>query len=189
MAEEPGAPLPRNAGTTTASQPTPNLTVDEFQRHGRKEVSSFDGGTKPEQWPTEQPRYLSPSPSPSARLSPETGGLLDPPEGHQVLRPQLPFFQRFWARNKGATLVALSQFFGALMNMSARLLELEGDGMHPVQVLLLRQSMTSVCCLTYMWWKKTPGAPFGTRDIRLLLFIRGFSGFFGIYGYVELHVP
>lgn len=90
--------------------------------------------------------------------------------------------QRFWAKNKGAVLVALSQGFGALMNLSARLLETEGDGMHPVQVLFLRQSITSLCCLAYMWWMGTPGAPFGGKEIRILLLIRGIAGFFGIYG-------
>lgn len=72
------------------------------------------------------------------------------------------------------------------MNLSARLLEFEGHGMHPVQVLLLRQALTSLCCFTYMWWMKTPGAPFGGWEIRILLFIRGISGFFGIFGFVSL---
>lgn len=96
--------------------------------------------------------------------------------------PKEKMLQRFWRKNKGAVLVAVSQFFGALMNLSARLLEFEGDGMHPVQVLLLRQVMTSICCFVYMWWKSTPGAPFGGRDIQLLLLIRGVAGFFGIFG-------
>ncbi|KAI6779817.1 tip49 [Emericellopsis cladophorae] len=110
-------------------------------------------------------------------------------------RPELPlkqsFLQRFWARNKGPVLVATSQFFGALMNLSARLLETDGEGMHPVQVLLMRQSITSLCCFMYMWWMSTPGGPFGTKDIRILLLIRGLSGFFGIYGmwYSMMYLP
>ena len=39
-----------------------------------------------------------------------------------------------WSRNKGVALVLLSQFFGALMNVTTRLLETDGDGMHPLQV-------------------------------------------------------
>ncbi|KAJ4254868.1 hypothetical protein NW762_009666 [Fusarium torreyae] len=91
-------------------------------------------------------------------------------------------WQRFWARNKPAAYVALSQFFGALMNLSARLLELEGDGMHPVQALLMRHSITAVLCTAYMWWSKTPDFPFGKKEIRWLLWLRGGCGFWGIFG-------
>jgi hypothetical protein len=47
------------------------------------------------------------------------------------------WLQSFWARNKGLLLVLLSQFFGTLMNVTTRLLEVEGNngkGMHPFQV-------------------------------------------------------
>lgn len=99
--------------------------------------------------------------------------------------------QRTYSRNKGVLLVALSQLFGALMNLSARLLELEGDGMHPFQVLLARQSLTMICCVAYMWWYKTPGFPFGPKEVRWLLVLRGFSGFFGISGMwiSMIHLP
>ena len=36
----------------------------------------------------------------------------------------------------------MSQFFGALMNVATRLLELDGEGMHPFQVLFVRMGMT-----------------------------------------------
>lgn len=42
-----------------------------------------------------------------------------------------------WARYKGVALVISSQFFGALMNVTTRLLEINGShgkGMHPFQV-------------------------------------------------------
>jgi hypothetical protein len=45
----------------------------------------------------------------------------------------------FWNRNKGPLFVLLSQLFGTLMNVTTRLLELEGNngkGMHPFQVCL-----------------------------------------------------
>lgn len=43
----------------------------------------------------------------------------------------------FWLHNKGLALVLLAQFFGGLMNVTTRLLELNGphgEGMHPFQV-------------------------------------------------------
>lgn len=46
-------------------------------------------------------------------------------------------WEAFWSKNKGLALVMLSQFFGALMNVTTRLLETDGShgkGMHPFQV-------------------------------------------------------
>ena len=46
-------------------------------------------------------------------------------------------WEAFWSRNRGLALVMLSQLFGALMNVTTRLLELDGShgkGMHPFQV-------------------------------------------------------
>jgi len=40
----------------------------------------------------------------------------------------------FWARNKGIVAMLVSQFFGTLMGLTTRFLELEGEGMHPFQV-------------------------------------------------------
>lgn len=134
-------------------------------------------------------------------LSPAASPLLEPiPSGALVNhgadvdideQQQVPAWKRFWVRNRPALLVALSQFFGSLMNLSARLVELEGKGMHPVQILLIRQSMTTICCSMYMWWMATPEFPLGRREIRHLLLLRGFSGFFGIYGvwYSMAYIP
>ncbi|KAM0330491.1 hypothetical protein ACHAQA_003435 [Verticillium albo-atrum] len=99
--------------------------------------------------------------------------------------------QKIWFRNRGVFLVALSQFFGALMNLAARLLELEGDGMHPFQVLFARQSVTMLCATAYMYWKRTPDFPFGNPEVLWLLIARGVSGFFGIYGlwYSMMYLP
>jgi drug/metabolite transporter (DMT)-like permease len=88
----------------------------------------------------------------------------------------------FWHRNQGLFLVSFSQLFGALMNVATRLLELEGEGMHPFQVLFARMTLTSFFCCIWMWRKKTPDFPIGPKGIRLLLTARGFSGFFGIFG-------
>ncbi|KFA45895.1 hypothetical protein S40293_07556 [Stachybotrys chartarum IBT 40293] len=134
---------------------------------------------------------LSISPGPSSRSSPVPHGPYHGAAGHTPTQQRPSRLALFWARNMPAILVALSQFFGALMNLSARLLELEGEGMHPAQILLVRQMLTSVACLTYMWWTRVPGFPFGQRDIRLLLLTRGFAGFFGIYGmwYSMMYLP
>jgi hypothetical protein len=78
--------------------------------------------------------------------------------------------------------VTISQFFGALMNVTTRLLELEGEGMHPFQVLFARMGITMVLCCSYMWYTKVPYFPLGMREVRWLLVVRGLTGFFGIFG-------
>jgi drug/metabolite transporter (DMT)-like permease len=83
---------------------------------------------------------------------------------------------RFWERNRGVVLVAVAQLFGALMNLAARLLELEA-GMHPLQILFVRMSMTTVLSCLYMWWNKVPDFPLGAKGIRGVLVVRGVSGF------------
>ncbi|TVY45009.1 putative membrane protein [Lachnellula occidentalis] len=91
-------------------------------------------------------------------------------------------WKRFWTRNEGLFLVSFSQLFGALMNVTTRLLELEGDGMHPLQILFARMGLTMIFCCMWMWWKSVPDFPFGAKGIRWLLVGRGICGFFGIYG-------
>lgn len=134
-------------------------------------------------------RRLSPSPSPCPSPVP----LRQFSHNATDLPTEAPpsKWKQFWIKNKPAAYVALSQFFGALMNLSARLVELEGDGMHPVQALLMRHSITALCCTTYMWWNKTPDFPFGKKEIRWLLWLRGACGFWGIYGvwYSMMYIP
>lgn len=160
--------------------PRSTLTPGEYQSNSKPSLFSDDF------------RRLSISPAPSTRLSPVPHGPYVPTGVYQSpSEASSSRLKQFWTRNKPSILVAVSQFFGALMNLSARLLELDGDGIHPVQVLLLRQGLTSLCCFVYMWWKNVPEAPFGKREIRWLLCLRGFAGFFGIYGmwYSMMYLP
>ncbi|ROT42483.1 hypothetical protein SODALDRAFT_326640 [Sodiomyces alkalinus F11] len=116
------------------------------------------------------------------RTSPVRGS-----EGHPAyaLQPTLSsrvvkVLRNIWDQNRGVVLVAVSQLFGALMNLAARVLQVEA-GMHPFQVLFARQSLTMLGAVIYMWWTKTPDFPFGAKEVRWLLLVRGVSGFFGIY--------
>src|SRR3569833_1286839 len=45
---------------------------------------------------------------------------------------------RFWRKHQPVIFVFAAQFFGALMSLSARLLELDGKGMRPLQLLFVR---------------------------------------------------
>lgn len=87
-----------------------------------------------------------------------------------------------------------AQIFGTLMNVTTRLLEVEGNkgkGLHPFQILFARMGITVVLAMGYMWYKKTPYYPFGMPEVRWLLVARGFGGFFGVCGmyYSLLYLP
>ena len=94
-------------------------------------------------------------------------------------------FEVFWAKNKGLALVTLAQLFGVMMNVTTRLLEMDGShgaGMHPFQILFARMTGTLVLSGMYQWLAKVEGAPFGSKEVRKLLIFRGVGGFFGVYG-------
>ena len=102
--------------------------------------------------------------------------------------------EAFWTRNKGLAYMLFAQIFGTLMNVTTRLLEVEGNkgkGLHPFQILFARIGITVVLAMGYMWYKKTPYYPFGMPEVRWLLVARGFGGFFGVCGmyYSLLYLP
>ncbi|GAP85682.1 putative integral membrane protein DUF6 [Rosellinia necatrix] len=94
------------------------------------------------------------------------------------------FFALQWRKHKAPIYVFSAQFFGALMNLFARLLELgETDTkLHPMQLLLWRMLITTLGCSFYILRHRIPHGLLGSPDVRWLLVARGVSGFFGIYG-------
>ncbi|KAF2872519.1 hypothetical protein BDV95DRAFT_492106 [Massariosphaeria phaeospora] len=104
--------------------------------------------------------------------------------------------QIFWITNKGLALVLVSQFFGTLMNVTTRMLEVEVSSLtsrpqKPFQILFARMSITVLCSTFYMWRRKTEHFPFGLKEVRWLLVARGLTGFFGVFGmyYSLLYLP
>ncbi|USW58574.1 Putative EamA domain-containing protein [Septoria linicola] len=99
-----------------------------------------------------------------------------------------------WLRNKGLVLMLIAQFFGTLMNVTTRILEVEGNGgkgFHPFQILFVRMGITVILASCYMYYSRTPHFPFGAPEVRWLLIARGFCGFFGVFGmyYSLLYLP
>ncbi|KAL9030537.1 MAG: hypothetical protein Q9196_001358 [Gyalolechia fulgens] len=84
-----------------------------------------------------------------------------------------------WTANKGLVLVLVSQLFGALMNVTARLLETSGEPLNTFQVMFARMGITLIMSTAYMWWANIEHFPFGPKEVRKLLMARGFGGFFG----------
>ncbi|CAK7227760.1 hypothetical protein SBRCBS47491_006677 [Sporothrix bragantina] len=113
------------------------------------------------------------------------------PETSEPSAP-VPLWARIWARNKPVLLVFGAQFFGALMNLFARLLELEGEhSLHPIQLLFVRMVMTTLASCLYMHHYRVPYFPLGPPGVRWLLVLRGLTGFFGIFGmwYSMMYLP
>ncbi|KAL8659422.1 MAG: hypothetical protein Q9226_000449 [Calogaya cf. arnoldii] len=117
-------------------------------------------------------------------------GRLLPPNvrRHQSVSPAPPArtwkarCNALWLANKGLVLVLVSQLFGALMNVTTRLLETSGNPLNTFQVMFVRMAITSLLCTLYMWWAQIEHFPLGRKDVRKLLMARGFGGFFGLLG-------
>lgn len=91
----------------------------------------------------------------------------------------------FWIRNFGVLCMVVAQLFGCMMNITTRILEVEGNkgkGIHPFQVLFARMGITLVIASAYMWWRKTPHFPLGLPEVRWLLVVRGIGGVLGVSG-------
>lgn len=127
-------------------------------------------------------RRLSMSPHPYAHASVPTcisPGVHDPVAIKQHLRAKMCLF---WATNRSYLLVIISTLFGSVMTLFTKLLETGNDGMHPFQILFIRMAISSVFCAAAVYLKKPAEFPLGPRGIRWMLVLRGFTGFFGIYG-------
>ncbi|KAK5997133.1 putative membrane protein [Cladobotryum mycophilum] len=189
---EASPPINPESSLATRAQKRSSEEAEELTPEPQRTLFPYNNGSKGNTWLTADGlRRLSLSPTPITRSSIFPRGPYA-----QASRRQQPVavssqIKQFWIRNKPSILVALSQFFAALMNLNARLLELEGDGMHPVQVLLIRQGLTVIGCCAFGWLMKIPDFPLGKKEIRWLLCLRGFSGFFGIYGmwYSMMYLP
>ncbi|XXG97530.1 slightly ste11-like protein [Hypoxylon texense] len=101
------------------------------------------------------------------------------------------WYMSIWRKNQALILMFVAQLFGALMNLTARLLEVEENSLHPMQLLFARMTITLLGSTCYLWWKKVPHGMLGRKEIRWLLVTRGLCGFFGIYGmwYSVKYIP
>ncbi|KAI5799959.1 integral membrane protein DUF6 [Geopyxis carbonaria] len=167
---DPGVPVKPAAAPHSSSSPPPPKSLfastaqlavpDTDDRRPRRD--SFSHASIRSQSP--YPEFISPAPpaAPTTLTRCKTG---------------------LWA-NRGLLLILLSQFFGSLMSLTARLLEtgFPGQHFHALQILFVRQSITCAGCLAWMWYNDIPDAPFGARKVRALLVARGLGGFWGVFG-------
>jgi len=194
--------------------PVPGKTNDSVQADLDKPFPGQDSNVpkQPESHFLELPQFRAPhrplSPDTLSNLSVEEFDQLGPRNdepsvwldgGHQALRSSWAAkwqarLHASWVRNAGLFYMLLAQVFGVMMNVTTRLLEIEGNkgkGLHPFQILFARMSITVVLSSLYMWYTKTPHFPFGHREVRWLLVARGLGGFWGVFGmyYSLIYLP
>ncbi|KAG2346103.1 drug/metabolite transporter superfamily [Suillus weaverae] len=88
----------------------------------------------------------------------------------------------FTARNAGMLLIIYSQFFFASMDISVKLLNGLEPPVHTLQIIVIRMGITFVCCEIYMTVMGIPDPIAGPKGVRMMLLIRGITGFFGLFG-------
>jgi len=88
----------------------------------------------------------------------------------------------FVQRNAGLLLVGSSQAFFALMNVFVKILNSLDHPIPALQLIFVRMAITYICCISYMVLMGVPDPFWGPKEVRKLLFFRGFTGFFGLFG-------
>ncbi|KAH8105246.1 EamA-like transporter family-domain-containing protein [Cristinia sonorae] len=86
------------------------------------------------------------------------------------------------ANNVGMLLIAASQGFFSLMNVSVKKLNSIDPPVPAFELIWVRMTITWLCCISYMLVMKVPDPFLGPKAVRWLLVLRGFVGFFGLFG-------
>lgn len=96
------------------------------------------------------------------------------------------FYAEVVEPNMGISLLLISQFLNSVMILTCKLLEGDEDfeePIHPVQILFVRMFITYLLCVLYMLvTRSVEDAPWGPKEQRPLLLLRGVIGFFGVFG-------
>lgn len=119
-----------------------NIVAGQFAGHeaetaGTSNSNKFEGSLsvtrEPIRVPSPDPSLLSIDDSDNIRYGHNPDYAPDQIDSRNTLRPPIPprtlkgRLQALWYRNKGLFLVLISQLFGTLMNITTRLLEMEGN--------------------------------------------------------------
>ncbi|KAH7906451.1 hypothetical protein BJ138DRAFT_1162599 [Hygrophoropsis aurantiaca] len=88
----------------------------------------------------------------------------------------------FCGINSGILIIMSSQLFFAGMNLSVKLLNSLDRPVPTLELIIIRMVITLCFCLLYMIVTKIPDPFLGPKGVRLLLVVRGISGFFGLFG-------
>ncbi|KAF8332456.1 hypothetical protein F5887DRAFT_1080856 [Amanita rubescens] len=96
-----------------------------------------------------------------------------------MLASTLGTLKAYVANNEGLLFVIAAEGFFALMNLSVKIL---GEDVSVLEIMWIRMIITCLCAVAYMHFAKINDPVLGPPGIRILLCLRGFTGFFGIFG-------
>ncbi|KAH7923215.1 hypothetical protein BV22DRAFT_1093305 [Leucogyrophana mollusca] len=91
-------------------------------------------------------------------------------------------FIEFCGTNAGILIIMSAQLFFAGMNLSVKLLNGLDRPVPTLELIIVRMVITLGFCLLYMVMANIPDPFLGPKGVRLLLVVRGVSGFFGLFG-------
>ncbi|GAB1522130.1 hypothetical protein RhiTH_005240 [Rhizoctonia solani] len=101
-------------------------------------------------------------------------------DGPTTVQNKPSALQEFFKRNQGLFIIAASQFFFSLMNLSVKFLTALDDPVPTLEVVAIRMFITFIAGV--------PDPILGPKGVRKWLVIRGVVGFFGLFGlYYSLH--
>ncbi|ODQ53637.1 hypothetical protein SAICODRAFT_91445 [Saitoella complicata NRRL Y-17804] len=131
--------------------------------------------------PLLRPRGGSRTPSPTT-LSTFSADQLQRIDEEQQLEqnlhsPHVPL----WKKHDGILAMIASQFFFWAVNVLAKMLS-NDYGLHTLEMILIRMSITSAVLLGYMHYHSLPDYFLGPSGVRLLLVVRAIGGFWGLFG-------
>ncbi|KAI0274065.1 EamA-like transporter family-domain-containing protein [Russula aff. rugulosa BPL654] len=94
----------------------------------------------------------------------------------------MAFSVAFFDKNAGLSLFVVSQFFFSGMNICVKWLNSLDEPVPILELIWVRMTITYIGSVAYMLWRKIPDPVLGPKDVRVLLVLRGFSGFIGLAG-------
>ena len=93
-------------------------------------------------------------------------------------------FRGFVKRNEGILLLGLAQLFFSTMNFFYKLINLlppeESAPITALEIIFIRMSITWIGCVGFMIVSGVENPFLGPKEVRKLLALRGFVGFFGL---------
>ncbi|ELU41351.1 hypothetical protein AG1IA_04631 [Rhizoctonia solani AG-1 IA] len=98
-------------------------------------------------------------------------------DGPTTVQNKPSALQEFFKRNQGLFIIAASQFFFSLMNLSVKFLTALDDPVPTLEVVAIRMFITYVCCQVYMFIAGVPDPILGPKGVRKWLVIRGVVGY------------
>ncbi|KAG1748145.1 integral membrane protein DUF6 [Suillus lakei] len=84
--------------------------------------------------------------------------------------------------NVGLLFIISAQFFSTCTYISVKMLNTLEPPVHSFQVITIRMGITFICCVLYMIIMRIPNPITGPKGVRMLLVVRGMTGFFGLSG-------